>query len=330
MTRRRAILIGVAVLLVVAAAATTWSVSRMRAARKSIAAQRAEIAALERERDDLRQRLETLIVKDPRLEGMPDTPVRLMVPTSLAGDLVERVIAGAVSQVTIELKNLRVRKQGIVRKVVTLGTWDLRVVVNRVTGLLRPGTPTVTFGGNRVGLVMPVALASGRGEATVSFLWDGRNVGGMVCGDMAITQKVTGTVRPRSYPVSASLTLTSSATEILLEPKLPPVRLTLNVVPSDASWQAAQQVIDDKRGLCGAVLDRVDVLGPVKRLIDKGFTVRLPTERVTPMALPVGVHSTMLVRGEPVALGVRVGGLRISPHAIWLGAYVSVAVGNKS
>jgi hypothetical protein len=83
------------------------------------------------------------------------------------------------------------------------------------------------------------------------------------------------------------------------------------------------------RGLCGFVLDRVDVMGVVERLIERGFDVRIPTEKVTAMALPVGVEPTLLVRGEPVALGIRVGGLAITEHAIWLGAHVSVAMGDE-
>ena len=45
------------------------------------------------------------------------------------------------------------------------------------------------------------------------------------------------------------------------------------------------------------------------------------------MAVPVGIEPTMEVRGEPVALGIRIGGLAITEHVIWLGAHVSVSVG---
>ncbi len=51
---------------------------------------RAEIAALEKERDTLRARMNELMVKDPRLEGMPGAPVRVGVPTTLARDLIQR------------------------------------------------------------------------------------------------------------------------------------------------------------------------------------------------------------------------------------------------
>lgn len=286
---------------------------------------RQQIIALDSERLQLRERLEALMVRDVRLDGMPDLPVRVAVPTALARDLVERVIAGAVDQITLDLRGFRVRRQGSVRRVVTLGDYDLRVSIDRVTARLKTGTPRLTFGGNRVAIALPLTVASGTVRAALDFLWDGRTVGGAVCGDMHITQPVTGTVIPRTYPVSGELHLESTATEILVRPRLPRLRIHVDVMPSTESWTAAQGVLDEKRGLCGFVLDRVDVMGAVERLIERGFDVRIPTERVRSLALPVGIEPTMVVRGEPVALGIRVGGLTITEHAIWLGAHVSVA-----
>jgi hypothetical protein len=329
-TTRRLIVAALAVVAVLAAAGGVWYSAWRRGDRQTPAQIRAEIAELDVERGRLRERLEVLTGKDPRIQGMPSTPVRVAVPTSLAGDLIRRVLTGVADQITLELKNLRVRKQGTVRKVITLGDYDLRVTVNRVVGTLRTGTPTVTFGGNEVALALPLTVAAGTGTATIDFAWDGRNISGAVCGDMTVRQVVSGAVQPRTYPLAGRLRLTSTATEILAEPRLPPLRLHLGIVPSEASWQAAQKILDDKTGLCGFILDRVDVMGAVKRLVDRGFRVRLPTERVRAVALPVGVEPTMMVRGAPVALGITVGDLAITEHAIWLGAHVSVAVGGEA
>jgi hypothetical protein len=89
-----------------------------------------------------------------------------------------------------------------------------------------------------------------------------------------------------------------------------------------------QKILDEKEGVCGFVVDKVDILGLVKKIVDKGFDIRLPTEEVRPMAVPVGIEPTMEVRGRPVALGIKVGGLAITEQVIWLGAHVSVAVGD--
>ena len=48
------------------------------------------------------------------------------------------------------------------------------------------------------------------------------------------------------------------------------------------------------------------------------------------MAVPVGIEPTMEVRGQPVALAIKLGELAITEHMIWLGANVSVAVGDDA
>jgi hypothetical protein len=291
---------------------------------------RAEIQALEKERQALSQRLGELIVNDPRVASMPETPVRVGVPTSLARDLIQRVVGGFVDQVTLELKNLKVKKKGRVKKVVTIGEYDLKVDIVRVAGRLKTGTPEVTFGGDKVAIAMPITVASGSGNATVHFKWDGKNVAGATCGDLEVTQDVSGGVRPDTYPVAGSLVLTATAKDILAQPRFPLIKVNLKIAPSKESWAAVQKILDEKSGVCGYAVEKVNVLGIVQKLIDKGFNVRLPTEKIKPMAVPVGIEPTMQVRGETVALGIKLGELRITEDVIWLGARVSVAVGEEA
>lgn len=327
---KRLVIAALVVLAVLAMAGGFWFSRWQRADRQTPEQLRAQIAALEAERAQLRDRFEERVRSEPRLQGMPETPVRIGIPTELARDLIQRTLRGVVDQVTLELKNLRVRKSGRVRKVITIGDYDLEVRIKRVIGTLRPGDATVTFGGNRLALAMPVTVADGTGNAALTFKWDGRNISGAVCGDMEVTLDVGGGVAPRTYPVAGALQLTATASEILAAPVLPPLRINLKVVPSDAAWAAAQKILDDKGGLCGFVVDRVDIMGLVHRLIDRGFNVRIPTEKVRPVALPVGIEPTMTVRGQPVALGIKVGGLAITEHAIWLGAHVTVTTGEEA
>jgi hypothetical protein len=306
------------------------SVGCGRKGRQTADEQRAEIAALEKERETLRARLDALSGNDPRAVGMPDASVRIGVPTTLAEDLIERVATGFVDRITIELRNLKVRKHGQVRKVITLGDYDLQVTVNRVTARLKSGKPAVTFGGNRIAIAMPVGVVSGDWRSTVNFVWDGRNIGGAVCGDQTITQQVRGGVWPDRYAVGGVLSLSATPQQILAEPVFPLIQVRLRVKPSDESWAAAQKLLDDKKGVCGFVLDRVDVMGSVKRLIDKGFTIRLPTEKIKPLALPVGVNPSMIVRGQRVGMNINVSDLAITREMIWLGADVVVAIGKEA
>jgi hypothetical protein len=322
--RTRRLLPALAVLAAGAAAASCG-----RSDRTTAAELRSQVAALEQERAVLREKVDVLMKGDPILKGMPASPVRVGVPTSLARDLITKVVSGFVDQVTLELKNLNAKKSGTVRKVVTIGQYDLQVRIHKVTGLLKTGKPDVRFGGNKVQLSLPVTVASGSGTATIDFKWDGKNVSGAVCGDMSVTQQVSGGVKPASYPVSGALLLTATAQEILAAPRFPLIKVNLKVEPSAESWAAVQKILDEKQGVCGYVVEKVNVLGIVERLVAKGFNVRLPTEKIKPMAVPVGIEPTMQVRGQTVDLAIKLGELAITEQMIWLGADVAVAMAAK-
>jgi hypothetical protein len=287
---------------------------------------RAEIVALEKERDELRAKLGELIASDPRLAGMPEQPVRIGVPTVLAREMISKTVTGFVDQVALELRNIKVKKRGKVKKVVTIGTYDLRVLINEISGKLKTGTPVVRFGGNEIGLDLPVRVASGTGRATITFVWDGKNISGAVCGDMEVTEEVSGSVKPSNYPVEGTLHLTATAEQILASPKFPEVRINIKVAASEASWAEVQKILDSKEGACGFVVDKVNIPKILLALLDKGFNVRLPTEKIKPIAIPVGIQPTMEVKGRMVNLALKVGHLKITEHMIWLGGDVSVAI----
>jgi hypothetical protein len=284
----------------------------------------AQVEALQKERDGLKARLGELVVSDARLAGMPTNAVRVGVPTSLARTLIARVLGGFVDSVTLKLSNIKVHKDGRIKKVVTLGEYVLDVSIEEVSGRLQTGDPALGFGGNKVTIALPVRLASGRGSARIAFQWDGKNVSDAVCGDMEIDRRVSGSVKPGSYAVSGALLLTATERQILASPTFPRLSVNLKVVPSEESWAAVQKILDDKSGLCGFVLDKVDIAGVLKGLLDKGFDVRLPTEKIKPMAVPVGLAPTLSVRDEPVTVAVKVGQLAITERMIWLGADVAL------
>ena len=287
---------------------------------------RERIATLEQERQELRAKVDELVATDRRLEGMPQTEVRFGVPTPLARTLVTRVISGFVDQVTLVLQNIKVRKHGKVKKVITIGEYDLEVNIEEVVGRLRTGDPEIHFGGDQVSVELPIEIASGTGDAVIHFVWDGKNVSGAVCGDMDVTQTVGGSVKPETYQVAGGLHLTATAQQILAEPRFPPIKVNIKVQPSDASWQKVREIIESKGGLCGFVVDKVDIPGILGNLVGKGFNVRLPTEKIKPMAIPVGIEPNVTIRGREVRLGVKNVDLAITEYVIWLGADVDVTV----
>jgi hypothetical protein len=321
----RARLRWLAILVLVGAGAAGLLMWRRREATSAaIERQKLEIAALETERTHLQRRLDELATRDKNLQGMPKTALRIGIPTSLTRDLVQRVTAGLVDQVTLVLEDLHVRKSGTIRRFVDLGEYDLDVTIDNVVGHLRTGEPDVRFGANQVKVALPVSVASGTGHATIRLKWDGRSVAGAVCGDLEITREVTGSVKPDRYPVAGALLLSSTAEEIVMSPRFPTLTINLKVLPSAESWAAVEKVVADQEGVCGFVLGKVDLLQFVRRIVDKGFSVRLPTERLKAMAVPVGIAPSVNIHGKLLTLGLRLGSLAITENAIWLGADVSI------
>jgi hypothetical protein len=290
----------------------------------SIEEQQVEIARLEKERDELRARLGEMVTRDVRLAGMPQNSVRVGVPTSLARTLIEKVLAGVADQVELRLSNLKVRKEGTVKKIVTIGTYELDVTVVEVQARLRTGKPDLKFGGNQVAVSLPVTVASGTGKADVRFKWDGKNVSGAVCGDMDVTRSVGGGVKQLTLDAHGTLSLASAGGQILASPRFPETRVLLEVVPSAESWASVQALLDEKGGVCGYVLDKVDIKKVVSDQLAKGFNVKLPVEKLKPVAVPVGIQQQLEVAGRALTLGVGVGDLAITEHTFWLGADVKV------
>jgi len=310
----------------VAVAALTAAVvmHRARAGRQTTRELQADIAALREERDRLQPQVVGAMSLDPRLMRMPDREVRVGVPTALARDMIAALIAGVPEHLTLALEGLHVRHGGEVRRIVPLGTYDLDVNVTHVTARFTTDAPEITFGQNRVTVALPVRIASGEGSATIDYDWDGRTVGQAACGDMHFTKIVTGTVTPASYRLSGTFELSVTDDAILLTPRFPPRRVLIRVAPSAASWALVQETLDAVGGICGFVLDRVNIRGALEEFIGKGFSVRLPTDRLNAIALPVGITSTMTIHGVPIRFSGTEGSATIGEDMIWVGANVSL------
>jgi hypothetical protein len=306
--------------LVVAILAAAGACARRDAA--TVEQQQAEIDALQKERDELRARLGELMLKDGRLAGMPENTVRVGVPTSLARTLIEKVLGGVADQVELRLANLRARKEGTVKKIVTIGTYELDVNVVEVKARLRTGKPDLQFGGNEVSVALPVTVASGTGRAQVRFKWDGKNVSDAVCGDMDVTRDVTGGVKQLTLVARGTLALASAGGQIFARPRFPETRVRLEVEPSAESWASVQALLDEKGGMCGYVVDKVDIAKVIREQLGKGFSVKLPVEKLKAVAVPVGIQQQLAVAGRSLTLQVEVGDLAITEQTLWLGANV--------
>jgi hypothetical protein len=284
-----------------------------------------EIQRLQTEQDSLRARAAELVAQDQRLQALPKGDVVLSVPTVFLRSVIERVFDDVVDDVTLSLSGIKAHVAKTVKKVVTIGEFVLDVEIHEVVGKLQPGQPDVRFGENRVSLSLPITLSEGHGAATVHFVWDGKNVAGLTCGDMDVTQKVEGNVIPAQYVVSGSMSLAIRENEIVCTPDFPETKLRIRVTPSQASWASVNAILAEKHGMCGWVLDKVNVPALLEGIVkEKGFNVPLPVNRIKPFVLPAGVRDSVTIGTKVLTFGTRTNTLRIDPDAIWYSADVTV------
>jgi hypothetical protein len=283
---------------------------------------RNQIAALEADRDRLRLRRDALLDSDPRLKALPDQAVRIGVPDTLVRGFIERVVTDLVNGATLELDNLTFRRTGSITKVVRVGDYHVRVTVGKTVCRLKASPPTISFAPDGVSVSLPVSVVAGAGRAKVDVDWDSRGLANIVCRDTRFSEVVAGTLRPDTYVLSGSLAISRTPTRLVMTPKIPPRRITIRVDPSEEAWAAVEKVIDDKSGVCGFALDRVNVLTPLRDRLARGFTVRLPMERIRPVTLPIGIEPTIPVRGRPLPLNVSLEKLVYTGGLIWLGVDV--------
>lgn len=289
------------------------------------AAWQAEIESLEARADALQERLGRLVDADPRRAGIPDGDVVIAVPTVFLDALVQRVFADVARRVDLTLSGIKTHKEKTLRKGIPIGDVTVDLLVEKVNGRLGPGTPKIVFGSDEVTLSLPVEVVEGTGEGNVHVSWKGRNVAGMVCGDLDLREHVSGSVVRATYPLAGTLRFSAQGAEILATPRFPETKLQLRVVPSAATWARVDAILASQTGLCKWVLEQIDVKGLLaKQFQEKGFGVKLPLHKIGAFRFPAGLSESVMVRGRPLALDVQAETVRIDETAVWLGARVSV------
>ena len=285
----------------------------------------AEVQQLQAEQDSLRQRAATLVREDTRIQNLPEGEVVIAVPTAFLKSVIERLFTDVVSNVTLRLTGIKAHVAKSVKKIVKVGEFVVDVEITEVVGKLKPGQPEITFGGNQVSLSLPVEVTEGHGEAIIHFVWDGKNVADLTCGDMDVTQKVSGNVIPSSYLVSGALSFAIQGKRVVAAPVFPETKLNIRVTPSQESWDAVNAILQEKKGVCGWVLDKVNVPNLLENLVqEKGFNVKLPLQKIKPFNFPASVSDTVRIEELAIALDAQTNTIRIDPDAIWYSASVAV------
>ena len=315
-----------AVVILVIAVFAIWRVGLARKpSAERIQGWNAEIARLQTEQDSLRARAAELVAADKRIQALPEGDIVVAVPTDFVREVVTRLFEDVASHVTLSVGGIKAHAQKKVKKIVTIGEFKVDVDITRVLGKLRPGEPGIAFGGDSVSLSLPVTIAEGRGEASIHFVWDGKNVADLTCGDLDITQKVTGDVIPEDYLVTGALHLRVRGRQVLATLRFPETRWRIRVKPSKESWDAIHAILEEKKGVCGWVLEKVNVPQLLTELAEeKGFSVKLPIDKIRPLLLPAGIRDSVSVGGRTLAIAAQTNSLRVDPDAIWFSARVKV------
>jgi hypothetical protein len=324
---KRALWITAAVLV---AGAGVLGFLRVREARaRGPAPTAADLQALTEERrkaqDELRAVLDAHDVLD--FAHAPAGGVLVGVPTRFVEQLVDQMVRGLFSQVRLRLSGIKAHHEGDVKAKVLftqkVGRFILDVNVTDIDALLQPSEPTLRFGGDTIGIRLPVTVAEGRGRGTVRFQWKGKGLAGAVCGDMDVSPDVSSRVKPASYTVAGEFRLAAEGDTVMARPHIGALTLKIVLQPTEATWATlaatVEDVKEDKNGICRRAIKNVDVRSIVEKIIRKGFEVKLPANLLEPIALPAAVEHTIDLQGRTVTLDARPVGLRVTPKMLWYG-----------
>jgi hypothetical protein len=325
---KRAPLIGGALLLVLGTAAGVYYV--LPGLSRSRAPSAAELARLVKERDQLRDEFGALLAQQGVLDfaEVPAGNVLVGMPKAISERLVSQVVTGLLSEVRVHLTNLHAHTEDDVQARVlfkerTVGHFTVDVDIKDVRAVLKPGDPDLEFGQDRIGIRLPVHLAEGRARGNVRFRWDGQGLAGAVCGDLDVSPDVSSRLRPATYTVKGDFLLSARGDTVVADPDFPPIVIDVRLDPGPATWKVladtVQDVKDDKNGVCRMAIQKIDVQGIVRKIIDKGFNVKLPRKLFRPIALPAAVEQSVEFQGKVVSLNARPIGLRVTPKVLWYG-----------
>lgn len=288
----------------------------------------AEFKALEAERDALQERFRASVLKagERSLAKAPRAGVMIGIPTGFAKSIVEQIVTGLFGETTLTLRNLKVHKEGDVKAKLLfrkkrLGQFVLDVDIQETRGVLKPGKPELSFGNDRIGVSLPVALAEGGGRARIRFQWDSKGLAAnAVCGDADVTREVHGGVVPENYRVTGVFGVRADGNAITLSPDFGEVAVRIFVDPSEEAWKVVDGVVAEQRAGCRLALEKIDIKEILGKILGRGFNVKLPKKLFKPIRLPAGVSQSLDLQGVTLDLTVKPTGMLVSDDRIWYGA----------
>lgn len=319
----------VAALSLLGAAAWFFGVRRAR-----FSPEAAEVATLRQQLGKLQQQFEELSAASPdkALVSAPGDGLVIGVPTDVARDVAQQIVAGYLGKVRLTLRDKRVRKSDDVQARVlfaqrTVGSYDLEAQILFVSATLRPRELRVSFEGRRLGFSVPVAVADGRGRVRLKFAWKSKGLADLVCGDVEVTRELDGRIIPVVHPLVEFFDVVAEGGSLLLRPQLAQRAIRFGVEGTDQAWHAFDELLAQQGGPCRGALEKSDVKAKLAEILAHGFEVKLPRQLLRDIALPASVQESLKLNEGLFTLKVETANVVMTPQWIWYGTSVTIERG---
>jgi len=297
-----------------------------------------ELSALRARRDRLRATAEAALSARVPIEQVEEGGgnVVLAVRNGFVDDLLERLVPAYLSRVRLNLEGVEADEQGALRKGtplgdLKLGSWDLHLVLREAHGVLRAGTPELSFERGQVNVRQPFELLEGQVRGGLAFRWDSSGVTNLVCRDFESVIAVAGRARPRHYSASGVFLVSATDGAITLRPEFGRPSFRLMVEASEGTWEEARAALEREDGLlkCGLAMDPPEVVERLRDVVARGIEVRLPRELFKAVRWPARLGEQIEVQGRPVRFEVRSPDVRITERFLIYAATVDLQRGSE-
>ena len=268
------------------------------------------------------------------MEAAPKGDVLIGVPSVLIESIVSEALTGPLSNVRLALENVvKVQVADVIKTktflgTMTLGNYHLTVNVREVHAVMKPRKPVLTFGADRIAIDLPVRVESGDVKADLSFVWDGKKLAGVVCGDLTSEHELRAAVPPIDVRLVGRFEVAAKGERLVVNPRVAPIEMAFNVQPEEKTWAFIDDLIESKNAVCEAALRKAAVGEKVRNLVlAKGFKVRLPTTWLRPVTLPASIRDTVEVKGRSAGFTISAPAVSITKTRMWFGARLAIRDG---
>lgn len=287
------------------------------------------IEALKARRTQLQSELRATLTDDSRLVNAPQGGILIGVPTSLVRRIVTETVMGPLSRIKLKFGDIAVQKADTITTkklglTMTLGTYDMGVRVRDVTATLKPKTPQLVFGGNRIGVTIPMSVEGGRVRANLNFKWDGKQLAGAICGDLAGEHDLKASVPTIKFVVKGRFDIAADGDRLVAKPVFAPISLDLHVEPEQKTWDFVEGLIKSRNSICETAIRKARLAERVRDAVGQSYKADIPRGWVKPVSMPAAFEQNVDVAGRSAGLRVEPTGVSITKTRLWYGGDLKV------